>query len=353
VAGIGRAAHRRILIKGGVFLERAGAISAVAFDKTGTLTFGKPQLTDVIALAPALAPAGMPAEEGSAPWPADERDVLRWAAIAEFGSEHPLARPILAEAAALGDIPHADTFEPYPGRGVRALYDGHHIVVGTVELMDSLGVELDAVAHEYLWRLRSEGKTGMLVALDGAALGILAVADRMRTEAPHLIEQLRKTGVKRIVMLTGDDRRTAEAIAAETGVNDVYAGLLPDDKLAAIRQLQDEGHVVAMAGDGINDAPALAAADIGIAMGTAGTAVAIETADIALMTDDLLKIAEAIRLSRATLRTIRQNMAIALLVVAGLLAGVLIGEVHMAGGMLIHELSVMVVIANAMRLLRA
>lgn len=193
----------------------------------------------------------------------------------------------------------------------------------------------------------------MLVALDGFALGIVAVADRMRATAPALIERLHTSGVSRMVMLTGDDPRTAEAIAAEAGIREVCAGLMPDDKLAAIRRLQRDGHVVAMAGDGINDAPALAAADIGIAMGAAGTDVAIETADIALMTDDLLKIAEAIALSKATLRTIRQNVAIALLVVASLLLGVLLGQVHMAGGMLIHELSVLVVIANAMRLLRS
>jgi Cd2+/Zn2+-exporting ATPase len=209
------------------------------------------------------------------------------------------------------------------------------------------------VALVHLARLRSAGKTAMLVALDGILLGILALADQMRARAPALIDRLRASGVSRIVMLTGDDPLTAEAIAAEAGVREVYAGLLPDDKLAAIRRLQGDGHVVAMVGDGINDAPALAAADIGIAMGAAGADVAIETADIALMTDDLLKIAEAIRLSRATLQTIRQNVVIALLVVASLLLGVLLGQVHMAGGMLIHELSVLVVIANAMRLLRS
>jgi Cd2+/Zn2+-exporting ATPase len=359
VAGIGRAARRGILIKGGAFLERAGAISAVALDKTGTLTTGKPQLTDVIALQPALAPAGMLDDEAgldAAPvgrWSEDEREVLRWAAIAEFGSEHPLARPILAQAAALGDVPHASTFDPYPGRGVRAIYQGHEVAVGTAALMAELGVDVGAAAQAHLTRLRSAGKTAMLVALDGAPLGVLAVADQMRAAAPALIERLRASGVSRIVMLTGDDPRTAEAIAAEAGVREVCAGLLPDDKLAAIQRLQGDGHVVAMAGDGINDAPALAAADVGIAMGAAGADVAIETADIALMTDNLLKIAEAIALSKATLRVIRQNVAIALLVVAGLLLGVLLGEVHMAGGMFIHELSVLVVIANAMRLLRA
>jgi Cd2+/Zn2+-exporting ATPase len=167
-----------------------------------------------------------------------------------------------------------------------------------------------------------------------------------------MVQQLRAGGLQRIVMLTGDDRRTAQFIAGLAGIDDVRAELLPEDKLTIIRQLQQDGHVVAMVGDGINDAPALAAADIGMAMGAAGTDIAIETADIALMADDLLKIPEALRLSKATLGNIHQNVVIALLTVSALLLGVLLGEVHMAGGMLIHEASVMVVILNGMRLLR-
>ncbi|MEJ2558574.1 MAG: HAD-IC family P-type ATPase [Anaerolineae bacterium] len=167
-----------------------------------------------------------------------------------------------------------------------------------------------------------------------------------------MVQRLRDVGLKRVVMLTGDDRKTAQTIAEEAGITDVKAELLPEDKLGVIRQLQSEGHVVAMVGDGINDAPALAAADIGIAMGSAGTDIAIETADIALMSDDLLKLPEALRLSRATLRNIHQNVLIALVTVAGLLIGVLFGEIHMAGGMLVHEASVLIVILNGMRLLR-
>jgi len=163
---------------------------------------------------------------------------------------------------------------------------------------------------------------------------------------------LRADGIKQVIMLTGDDLATAQAIARRAGISDVRAGLLPEEKLATIRQLQAEGQTVAMIGDGINDTPALAAADIGIAMGAAGAGLAIETADIALMADDLLKVPEAIRLSRGTLQNIRQNVVIALLTVSGLLAGVLLDNVHMAGGMLIHQLSVLVVIANGMRLLR-
>jgi Cd2+/Zn2+-exporting ATPase len=167
-----------------------------------------------------------------------------------------------------------------------------------------------------------------------------------------MIRRLKEIGIKRIVMLTGDDAITAKAIAQEAGVDEVHAGLLPEEKLEIIRRLQGEGYVVAMAGDGINDAPALAAAHVGIAMGAAGTDIAIETADIALIADDLMKIPEAIRLSKAALRNIRQNVLIALATVAALLLGVLIGRVHMSGGMLIHEASVLMVILNAMRLLR-
>lgn len=362
VAGIGRAAKQGILIKGGEYLENAGKITALALDKTGTLTQGKPRLTDIIALQPVPVPIGGPEESGSVVisangkasgrWTIVQQEVLRWAAIAEAGSEHPLARPILAEAETLDHIPYEAQFDTCTGRGVRATYQGHVIGVGSRELMAELGVGISPETETQLARLKSEGKTAVLVALDGLELGILGVADALRNTTPAMIQHLKEVGLERIVMLTGDDRRTAQAIAKEAGVTEVYAELLPEDKLQVIRQLQEEGYVVAMTGDGINDAPALAAADIGIAMGAAGTDIAIETADIALMADDLLKIPEAIGLSKATLRNIRQNVVIALVTVFGLLAGVLLGQVHMAGGMFIHELSVLIVILNGMRLLR-
>jgi Cd2+/Zn2+-exporting ATPase len=191
------------------------------------------------------------------------------------------------------------------------------------------------------------------VALDDRLLGILAIADPIRDSSALMVKKLKEIGIRKIAMLTGDDRRTAETIAHSAGIDLVYAELLPEEKLGIIRSMQEEGDVVAMTGDGINDAPALAAADIGIAMGAAGSDVAVETADIALMADDLMKIPEAIRLSKRTLWNIRQNVILALLTVAVLLSGVLLGKVHMAGGMLIHELSVLVVILNGMRLLRA
>jgi Cd2+/Zn2+-exporting ATPase len=336
VAGIGRAAKRGILIKGGEYLENAGKITALALDKTGTLTEGRPRVTDVVPI------------EGVA----TRGEMLYWAAVAEAGSEHPLARSILEAASREFEaIPEADAFATLTGRGVTATFEGRTIGVGTPALMAEMGVTAPEGAIDIMRQMQQQGKTAVLVALDGAVLGVLGIADVLRDTAPTMIDRLRNDGV-RIVMLTGDDRRTAAAIAAEAGITDARAGLLPEDKLDAIRALQQEGHVVAMVGDGINDAPALAAADLGIAMGAAGTDVAIETADIALMADDLMKVSEAIHLSRLTLRNIRQNVIIALLTVSALLAGVLLGEVHMAGGMFIHELSVMVVILNGMRLLR-
>ena len=192
----------------------------------------------------------------------------------------------------------------------------------------------------------------MIVALDGQVIGIVAVADRIRQDAREMVGRLHKAGVSKVVMLTGDTHLVAEAVASEVGVDEVRAGLLPEDKLEAVRELQSQGHVVAMVGDGVNDAPALAVSDIGIAMGAAGTGVAIETADIALMKDDLLKLPQAISLARRTVSVMRINIAVALITVASLLAGVILGGVTMTLGMLVHEASVLIVILNAMRLLR-
>ncbi len=364
VAGIGRAAQRGILIKGGDYLENAGKISALALDKTGTLTAGRPRVTDVVALAPAPVPelATVPAggngwaveRSGSgSPWSAQENEVLRWAAIAEAGSEHPLASSIVAAAGNLPGLPEADHFETFTGQGVIAEYGGQTIAVGTPALLERLEIDVPRRADRERQRLQDEARTAVLVAVGRQVIGVLGIADTVRPDAAEMVRRLRATGVQEIVMLTGDNRRTAEVIARQTGITQVEAGLLPEEKLAAIRRLQSKGHVVAMVGDGINDAPALAAADIGIAMGAAGTDIALETADIALMADDLLKLPEAVGLSHATLGNIRQNVAIALATVAILLGGVLLGKVHMAGGMLVHEASVLVVILNGMRLLRA
>src|SRR5665811_569279 len=338
VAGIGRAAKDGILIKGGEFLETSAKITVVAVDKTGTLTTGRPHLTDVVVLDPRM----------------DRAQVLSWAARAEAGSEHPLARPILA-AAAEQNLPIAglpEHTEPVPGKGIAATTDGRRVLVGNLALLEQYGVADTMGAARAAEKLASAGHTPMIVAVDGAVLGVVAVADKVREDAAEMVADLHKAGVKKVIMLTGDAPLVANAIGEATGVDEVHAGLLPEDKLVVVQELQRQGHTVAMVGDGVNDAPALATANIGVAMGAAGSAVAVETADIALMADNLLKLPEAISLARRTVANMRQNIAVALTTVSLLLLGVLLGGVTMTIGMLVHEVSVLVVIVNAMRLLR-
>ena len=338
VAGIGRAARNGILIKGGEFLETSAKISAVTVDKTGTLTEGRPQLTDVVVLDSAL----------------KRTEVLRWAAAAEAGSEHPLARPILETAQTNGVGPHGipGTVTPVPGKGIVSDVDGRRVLIGNPPLLLQYGVVDDGRAAESAEALAAEGKTPLIVAVEDKVIGVVAVADQLREDAPEMVARLHRTGVEKVVMLTGDTRLVAEAIGKATGIDEIHASLLPEDKLDVVARLQQEGHTVAMVGDGVNDAPALATANIGVAMGAAGSAVAVETADIALMGDNLLKLPEAIDLARRTVSVMRQNIAVALITVVVLLAGVFAGGVTMSIGMLVHEASVLVVITNAMRLLR-
>ncbi len=360
VAGIGRAAREGILIKGGEHLEKAGRVTALALDKTGTLTEGRPKLVDVAAFAPAHAGhadrmvlCSTPGSGSAAACDDAQREVLWTAAIAENGSEHPLARPILAEAAVLGSIPEPDTMEAITGRGVRAHHAGRRIEVGSPRALEEWGVEVPAIALQRVEEIAGGGGTPLLLAVDGTFEGLIGVSDAPRPRARAALDRLREVGVRRAVMLTGDGAAAARAVGRAVGIDEIRSGLLPEAKLEYVRALQKEGEVVAMVGDGINDAPALAQADVGIAMGAAGTDVAIETADIALMTDDLEKIARAVEISKKTLANMRQNVTLAVLTVLGLLAGVLMGSVHMASGMLIHELSVLAVILNGMRLRRA
>ncbi|MCO5316250.1 MAG: cation-translocating P-type ATPase [Solirubrobacterales bacterium] len=339
VAGIGRAARRGVLIKGGEHLEAAGKVDAIALDKTGTLTRGRPVLEEIAVIDPA----------------STENDILGWAAAAEAGSEHPLGTAILTAADKRGlEVPAApEEFEVHVGRGVEASVDGDRVMVGTLRLMDESGIEVPETAADRIERMTAIGRTAMLVARGEKVVGVLAVADEIRPDAAPAIAAMRKAGVKRIVMLTGDSERVARAVGDRVGITEVHAGLLPDQKLELIRSMQADGQVVAMVGDGVNDAPALVASDVGVAMGLGGTDVAIETADIALVSDHLPKIVEAIKLSRLTVRNLRQNVGVALATVVTLLAGVMVGEVQMAGGMFVHQISVVVVILNAMRLLRA
>ena len=338
VAGIGRSARNGILIKGGEYLETSAKISAVAVDKTGTLTEGRPVLTDIVVLNPE----------------ADRREVLRWAAAAEAGSEHPLARPILDTAREEGVAPEGlpGSVTPVVGKGIVADAHGKRVLIGNVPLLEQYGIVNDAGAAVAANKLAAAGKTPMIVAVDESVLGVIGVADTIREDAPEMIRRLHAGGVRKVVMLTGDTRLVAEAIGEAVGIDEIHASLLPEDKLDAVARLQREGHTVAMVGDGVNDAPALATADIGVAMGAAGSAVAVETADIALMGDNLLKLPEAISLAKRTVNVMRQNIWIALITVVVLLVGVFAGGVTMAIGMLVHEGSVLIVILNAMRLLR-
>ncbi|MEX2549882.1 MAG: cation-translocating P-type ATPase, partial [Nitriliruptoraceae bacterium] len=323
VAGIGRAARDGILIRGGEYLETSGNIDAVALDKTGTLTTGRPRLVDLVILDPSV----------------DRAEVLSWAARAEAGSDHPFASPILAAAKAEGivvtGLPEETT--PVPGRGIVAVVAGRRVLVGNVGLLDDHEVADSVGASEVVARLAAGGQTPMLVAVDDRVIGVLAVADELRGDASRTVAELHRAGVDRVVMLTGDVPAVAESIGRTVGIDDIRAGLLPEDKLAAIAALQRDGYTVAMVGDGVNDAPALAIADIGIAMGAAGSAVAVETADIALMGDRLSKLSEAVRLAHRTVNNLRQNIVIALITVVALVAGVLFGGLTMAIGMLVHE----------------
>ena len=331
VSAIGNAARNGVLIKGGEHLEKAGKITAVAFDKTGTLTMGRPGVVDYRTFA------------------GEDSEMLNLAARAEKPSEHHLARAIVEYVPGVGR--EADEFEVFPGQGVRAMVDGRTILVGSRRIIKSNGVNIDQEATDYLEDQEKGGRTVVLVARDMELLGAITIADKVRPGAARVIEQLKKTGLRKVIILSGDNNRTVAALARELGVDEYRAELLPEQKVDAIRDFQRDGLVVAMVGDGINDAPALAAADVGIAMGAAGTDVAIETADLVLMSDKLPMVVYAVGLSRAAMVNIRQNIFFALLVVFVLLAGVLGKVVFLASGMLVHEASVLAVILNAMRLL--
>ena len=290
MVGTGRGADMGVLIKGGEVLEGSRRIDVVVFDKTGTLTRGEMALTDV-----EVSPSG------------DEAEVLRFAAGAEASSEHPIARAVVAGAKQRGlEVPHTDGFMSVPGHGVVAEIAGRRVAVGRRKLMARESFEIPGPIEEATAKLESSGRTAVLVAWDGVARGVIGVADTLKDNARDVVGALQGLGLE-VAMITGDNQRTAQAIADEVGIDRVLAEVLPEDKVTEIRRLQEAGKVVAMVGDGINDAPALVQADLGIAIGT-GTDVAIESSDITLMSGDVEGVITAIRLSRKTLRTIYQNL---------------------------------------------
>jgi len=312
MVGTGTGAEHGILIKNAESLERANAIQTVVLDKTGTITEGRPVVTDVVVAQPALAPVaagvnGAGDDNGNGMHPAGtEHEVLRLAASAERGSEHPLGEAIVRAAQERGvSLAQPEQFQAVPGHGITAVVDGHVVLLGNLKLMRDWSVALNDI-EQAVERLQGEGKTAMVVAADGVALGVVAVADTVKPTSAAAVAALHRLGIQ-VAMLTGDNARTAYAIARQVGIDRVLAQVLPQDKVNEVKRLQGEGKVVAMVGDGINDAPALAQADVGIAIGT-GTDVAIEAADITLMRGDLNSVPQAIALSKRTLRTIKWNL---------------------------------------------
>jgi Cd2+/Zn2+-exporting ATPase len=341
VAALGTAARKGVLIKGGVHLEELARIRVVALDKTGTLTRGEPELTDVVVLDSA------PEEHRS------ETALLAAAAGIERWSEHPLARAIVRGAEQRGaSAAIATRFRSHTAAGAEALVQGRRVLVGSPTLfrddLEALTSEVDGQVQ----RLQEEGKTVVLVGEHGSAWAVLALRDNLRDDARPAIEALRSLGVEHIIMLTGDNHRTARAIAREAGIDEVRAELKPEDKAASIRELQARhGHVL-MVGDGVNDAPALAEAAVGVAMGAAGTDVALETADVALMADDLGKLVYALGLARRNAGIVRQNLVLSAVVITVLVAGAVAGAFTLPIAVIGHELSEFVVIANGLRMLR-
>ena len=335
-AAIGNGARRGILIKGGSHLELAGRVDAVVFDKTGTLTVGRPVVTNVVAFAEDWLP----------------EQVLAYAASSEIHSRHPLAEAVIRSTEERHiEIPPHEECEVLVGLGMRTWADGRTLLLGSPSLLRSEDVAVSDEAAGWVQRLQQQAETPLLLAVDGDLVGLISLRDEVRPEALDVLARLRADGVSRIVMLTGDHRDTAAAVAAELGITEWRAEVMPEDKLAVVQDLQQRGHIVAMVGDGSNDAPALAAADIGIAMGLAGTDVAVETADVALASDDLRRLLDVRDLGGHAVDVIRQNYGMSIAVNAiGLL-------VSAAGGLspvlaaILHNASSIAVVANSSRLI--
>ncbi len=334
VAAIGNGAKNGVLIKGGEIMEKLGRVKAIAFDKTGTLTEGKPGVSRIKV------------------YDMDEDEFLRIAAIGEAYSEHPLAAAVIRTAEEkLGKITETpDDAQMLIGHGLVFFYEGTEYFMGNRRLLDNQNIDYSP-QEDYLNAEEALGRTVVIMASDNKVHGIISIADTIRPEAKQLVSDLHSQGIEHIVILTGDNHRAAQAVAEELGLDGHYSELLPEDKVSSLTDLSAKYGQAAMVGDGINDAPALASADPGIAIGAAGADVAMETADVVLMSDDIGKLSYAMGLSRATSNNVKQNVIFAIIVVIVLLAGVLLQEVNMSLGMLVHEGSVLLVILNAMRLM--
>lgn len=331
IAAVARAARNGILVKGGLYLELLARADVVVFDKTGTLTVGEPEVAGVRVLDPVFT----------------EDTVLTLAAAADRRSGHPLAKAVVARARTKGlDVPEPDEFEMVQGRGVKAAVGGKAVLVGNAALLQENGIQAPDPGDD-------GAGTSVYVAVEGRVAGLLELADQVRPGAKEVIARLKASGVKRVVMLTGDNERVAHRVATELGIDDVRAGLLPEEKVNAIIGLQREGHQVVMVGDGVNDAPALAQAQVGIAMGARGTQAALEAADVALMTDDLSKLVLARSLARRAFRTIQENIFVGVGVVHVLgITAALLGWIGPIQAAVLHLGPDMLVFLNSVKLLR-
>ena len=331
-----RAARGGVLVKGGGPLENLGSLSAIAFDKTGTLTAGKPRITDVVP-APGVA----------------EDEVLAVAVAVEGLSDHPLARAIVRdgrERLAERSSFQASGLDSLTGRGVAAQIDGETVLIGKAEMFGSEGIgPLSEAMRQAVATLRERGRTTMVVRRGERDLGAIGLMDTPRQAARAALVRLRQLGIRRMIMISGDHQKVAEAVAAQVGIDEAWGDLMPEDKVEAIRKLRSEGKV-AMVGDGVNDAPAMANATVGIAMGAAGSDVALETADVALMADDLAHLPFAVGLSRTTRSVILQNVFVSLGVVALLVPATIMG-LSIGLAVVLHEGSTLLVVFNALRLL--
>ena len=337
VAGIGNGAKNGVLIKGGEIMDKFSKVDTLVFDKTGTLTKGKPEVTDIHTFNNTNA-----------------KKLLELVAKAETISEHHLGQTIVKEAQSRGldfSAMEIKDGEAIKGNGIKAVVNNQYVIAGNRKLMKTENITIPTSAETYAVKREKAGNSAVFIALEGQLAGIVSIADQIRDDAEIALAQMRENGIKKIVMLTGDNKHTAEAVAKALGLDEFHAELLPENKVEYVKQLKESGHIVAMAGDGINDAPAIATADIGLAMGEGGTDISMETADVVLMADKLMQFSHAYSLAKATTRNMKQNIFIAVGVVAILLTGVLMGSVHLASGMFIHEASVLVVILNAMRLI--
>lgn len=336
VAGIGNGAKNGILIKGGDKMENLAKVNAIVFDKTGTLTKGKPEVTDIKSFG------------------ISEKELLKLTAEVEVTSEHHLGKTIVKKAEEQGlELVHKPSdVKIMKGHGLQALLDSKQIYIGNISGALKQNVEVHSEAENYMRQQQEKGNTAVLVTRDKNVIGVISIADQIRDEALATMNELREIGIERLVMLTGDNALVAQKVANQLGITKVFSELLPQDKVDKVTTCKESGINLAMVGDGINDAPAIATADVGIAMGGTATDITMQTADVILMSNKLDKLPYVLRLAKATIQNMKQNTYFALITVALLLVGVLTDNIHLASGMLIHEISVILVIVNAIRLVR-